>query len=342
MIEVTLSLADALRVRFAISPLGETGRLLHSLGEPQSASEEHDRGWLRPPRAMVERLLAAADLRPLLALLHSNEPPPFLMRAPLSLGATFAGELADVRCTPPARVRAQIDRALRESVGLDHAVEARLRAPDAATLLADLLACAWSALLAPNWPYLRDALEHDVLHRARLLASGGVAAMLAELEPSVQLAHDRVIVDTRAEATLGAGERGMTFMPSAFIASGAVEVLDQEPLVLVYRTRGLGSVVADGRATDAAVARLIGPTRARILELVGEPRHTAGLARRLNRSPGNVADHLKVLHECRLVRRSRIGRTVMYSRTPLGTAMLASARSRIRPETNRLTAHAQW
>jgi hypothetical protein len=168
--------------------------------------------------------------------------------------------------------------------------------------------------------------EHDVLHRARVFASGGVAAMLAELEPCVQLEHDRVVIDTRAEATLGACECGMTFTPSAFIAPGTVEVLDQEPPVLVYPTRGLGSVVADGRATDTAVARLIGPTRAYILELVGEPIHTSGLARRLQRSPGNVADHLKVLHECRLVRRSRLGRTVMYSRTPLGTAVLASAR----------------
>jgi hypothetical protein len=337
VVEVTLSLADALRVRFAISPLGETGRLLRALGEPQSATDEHERAWLQPPQATVQRLLADADLRPLLALLHGSEPPPFLMRAPRSLGATFAGELEEVRGTPPARVGAQIDRALRESAGLDRAVEARLRAPDAATLLADLLSAAWSALLAANWPYLRDALEHDVLHRARSLASGGVAAMLAELEPSVQLEHDRVVIDTGADATLGAGECGMTFMPSAFIATGAVDVLDQEPPVLVYRTRGLGAVISDGRATDAAVARLIGPTRARILELVGEPRHTAGLARRLKRSPGNVADHLKVLHECRLVRRSRFGRMVMYSRTPLGTAMLVSAQSRIRLERNRST-----
>src|SRR5262249_8944933 len=160
-----------------------------------------------------------------------------------------------------------------------------------------------------------------------------LAAMLAELEPSVWLEHDRVVINGCGHAALGACKRGLTLIPSAFIAPNAVEVLDQEPPVVVYPTRGLGCMAADGRADDAAVAKLTGPTRARIRELVGEPMHTAGLARRLHRSPGNVADHLKVLHQCRLVRRSRLGRIVMYSRTALGTAVVASSHAGARPDT---------
>jgi DNA-binding transcriptional ArsR family regulator len=325
LVELRLSLADALRVRFAISPLGETCRLLRAAADGASFTTQPERAWLDPTQSALERLLAGADMRLLLAALTVDEPPPFLTRVPPSLGASLAGELAELRSTPRARVRAEIDRALAGGAGLDPRVEARLRAPDAAVLLADLVWLAWKALLAPNWQDLRDVLEHDVLHRSRLLASGGVAAMLAELEPFVRLEHDRVVIRSGAEATLGACECGLTLMPSAFVAPDAVEVLDHEPPVLVYPTRGLGCVASDGPPGDAAVAKLIGPTRARILELVGEPMHTASLARRLGRSPGNVADHLKVLHECRLVRRSRVGRTVMYSRTPLGTAVVASA-----------------
>jgi Bacterial regulatory protein, arsR family len=340
VVEVRLSLADALRVRFAVSPLGETCRLVRAIAEPSSFTEQPERAWLNPQRSTVRSMLASADMRPLLAVLAANESPAFLMPAPRSLGANLADELAALRATPPAQVRSQIDRSLRGSVGFGHTVDAQLRGPDAAVMLADLVGRAWEALLAPHWPDLRDVLEHDVLHRARLLASGGVAAMLAELEPFVRLKHDRVVINSRAQPTLGACEFGLMLMPSAFIAPDAVEVLDLEPPVLVYPTRGLGCVAADGRTDENAVAKLIGPTRACILELVGEPMHTAGLARRLHRSPGNVADHLKVLHECRLVRRSRAGRTVLYSRTPLGTAVLASAHWRIRPEMNGLPAQA--
>ena len=339
VVEVRLSLADALRLRFAISALSETCRLIRAVGESSPFTTQPERAWLTPPRLALERLVASADMRPLFATLASNRPPPFLLPTPQSLGANLDDELAELRSTPPAKVRAQIDSSLAHGTDLNQDVEAQLRAPDAALVLADLLRLAWKALLAPRWLDLRDVLEHDVLHRARLVASGGVAAMLAELEPFVRLEHDRVVINSRANATLGACERGLTLMPSAFIAPDAVEVLDQEPPVLVYPTRGLGCVAADGRTDDAAVAKLIGPTRALILELVGDPMHTAGLARRLQRSPGNVADHLKVLHECRLVRRSRLGRIVMYSRTALGTAVLASSQARVRPDTNRSPAH---
>jgi len=73
---------------------------------------------------------------------------------------------------------------------------------------------------------------------------------------------------------------------------------------------------------DERIAVLIGPTRAEVLHLVGKPTHTSALAERLGRSPGNIADHLKVLHDAGLVARRRVGRNVVYTRTALGDALI--------------------
>jgi DNA-binding transcriptional ArsR family regulator len=328
LVELLLSPADALRVRFAISPLGEACRLVRALAESAHFVKEPDYRWLFPERAAVERLVASCDLRPLCAALSNRRPPPFLTPPPRGLVASLADELAEVRQTPPERVQREIGCALGDGTGHTPALERLVRADHAAVILAGLLERAWEALLAPQWARLRDVLEHDVMHRARLLASGGLAAALAELEPRVRFEGERVIVNARPGSTLSAGPGGLALMPSAFIAPGAVALVDTRPPTLVYPTRGLGCVAAADGKGDAAAAKLIGATRTRILEMVGDPMHTVGLARRLERSPGNVADHLKVLLGSRLVRRSRVGRIVMYSRTPLGTAVLAGSEPR--------------
>jgi DNA-binding transcriptional ArsR family regulator len=322
--EVRLSLADALRVRFAISPVGEVCRLAQALAEPTAAARRRHPTWLHPGPPELARLGASHDLRPLVAVLRSTRQPAFLTPAPRSLIADFAKELDAIRTTPTAHVRSDIDSALEGNPGVDAEVALRLSAPDAAIVLATLLDAVWETLLASRWPTLRSTLEADVIYRSRLLASGGLAAALADLEPLVRIEGARLIADAFPDAAVTPGGRGLRLMPSAFISPDRVALIDQPSPTLVYPARGLGSIPPASAVPGEAVAQLIGTTRGRILELTGEPVYTVGLAQSLGRSPGNIADHLKVLSESGLIQRARLGRLVMYSRTPLGDAVLAA------------------
>jgi DNA-binding transcriptional ArsR family regulator len=52
------------------------------------------------------------------------------------------------------------------------------------------------------------------------------------------------------------------------------------------------------------------------------PASTTQLARRLSMTAGGVSQHLAVLRDAALVQSSRSGRMVLYTRTPLGEALV--------------------
>ena len=326
MVEFVLSLADALHLRFTISPLCETIRLARSIANP-TCIEGPRRVWLRRRRQSVEGLLRDPELRSFFSLLSAprHYHPDFLTPAPSRPIGEIETELAQVRATLTGRVEQEIARCLEHARTVDPASERLLRSKGAADQLAGQLEALWEALVAPSWPQLRDLLERDVLYRSRLLAQGGLALLFADLEPLVTLREQRLLVALDTEGTRDLGGRGMRLMPSAFVWPYAVAMLDDQPPTLIYPSRGVASLFWDERGRDATLANLIGRTRSEILEAVGEPLHTTGLARVLGRSPGNIADHLQVLLEAGLVARARLGRKVLYSRTPLGDTLLAGA-----------------
>ncbi len=283
MFRFVLSVADALRFRFAVSPVGEVARLARAMANPKTFAHGAHAAWLRQQRPALARLREQHDLRPLIALLSARPDyyPDFLTPSPATPLGEIDEELARVRETPAEQVEEEIAKCLERVEILDPLIERQLRSREAGALLADLLAALWDAVVAPAWPRLRD-----------LCVPGG---------------------------------EGLHLMPSAFIWPYAL-VVDESPPTLIYPSRGVASLFWEPDNPDGAVAKLIGPTRAEILELVAEPNHTSALARGLGRSPGNVADHLKVLRSCGLVARARIGRNVVYARTPLADALLAGAR----------------
>jgi DNA-binding transcriptional ArsR family regulator len=313
------SIDAVLHCRFAISPLGEVVRATRAIaGSVRNTSHFL---WLRERRDIVQQLHRDHDLGLLLALLSDvGRVPDFLGAPPATHLAQFGDELDRIRQTPARSAHTEIERAL-DGRHVDDLVSRALRSPGATARVADALDATWRMLVEPSWPMVRELLERDVAYRARRLAEGGLAQLFEDLSPVVALDGHELRIRQFTAANVALDERGLLLSPSAFVAPRVAVTL--EPPALVYPARGTAALVGQGPvASGNAVSRLLGATRADILALLEEPYTTTALAHALRRSPGNVADHLAVLREAGLVARRRVGRRVLYRRTPLGHATL--------------------
>ena len=328
MVTFVFTADDLLNCRFAISPVGEATLAARGLARP--ASYAHRLAWLRSQSPAISELAGEHDLSPLLSLLPQHGyTPDFLTPPPDSPLVGPDGEFERIRATSKARARREIERSLLDRA-VDPGVRRTLRRPDAAAVVADLLELVWKRLVEPSWEPLRELLERDIAYRARRLAEGGLTRLFDDLAPRVALHGRRLRVQQRTQAVVSLDGAGMVFCPSAFLwPQVATRVDPPSPPTLIYPARGAALLWGEEPEHDAgATDRLIGATRGSILRQVAEPSSTTALARRLGRSPGNVSDHLGILRECGLITRSRVGREVIYARTPLGHALVAAGSSK--------------
>jgi hypothetical protein len=216
MVEFELSVADVLQLRLAISPMSETVRLARALANPERAGWS-SKAWLQRHRDEVRRLRRHYDLQALLLMFRVDDGEPtgslpiFVTPSSLTPVPEIEDEFAQLRATS-----------------------------DASALIAEQLEAVWSALLAPSWPQLRDILERDILHRSRIFARAGLAGVFAELEPSVMLRDQRVLVTAVTDMRRTLCGSGLRLMPSAFGEQTTLASANGQAPTLVYPARGLG------------------------------------------------------------------------------------------------------
>ncbi|MGD9695088.1 MAG: DUF5937 family protein [Thermoleophilia bacterium] len=326
MLRFEVTADDLLRNRFALSPLHELVRLLRILsGVGDAALPERWSARLRPAREALLRDTALACVDALQAPRHA---PDFLSPPPRGLAQTIDEDLAAVRATPPHVARSEIAEALAGRPAPPPAVLAALGAPDVVERVARALERAWRELLAPEWPLVRALCERDVVTRARQLSAGGWELVLAELHPALR-ARDGALEFTAiaGDETVPSDGAGLLLVPSVLQWPGlSAQHAPPWPRAVIYSARGSAALWDPaGDRPAAALAALVGATRARLLTALADEGSTTQLARGLGLPAGTVGDHLAVMRRAGLVGRARAGRSVLYRRTPLGDALVAGA-----------------
>ncbi|PJN22080.1 ArsR family transcriptional regulator [Kitasatospora sp. CB02891] len=306
------------RSRFALSPFAETLATIVQLARP-AADSWHPQWHARHRVAFHDRLRTDPYARGLVGLISATKYLPDHLVVPPGGGmeTTLESELAEVARVP--------DEAVRESLRLSvaHSWEDRRQLDwftgrDHGARAAELFRDVWDTHVAADWPARRAVLQRDVTHRAGLLAAHGWPRALHLMNRrSAWVGADAIRFSDQPGPDRVVGADGMLFVPVSARRSSWLCHAPGRPHALVYPARGTG-VASPASGGDRALARLVGAGRAVILRHLDVPATTSELAALMGQSVGTVGGHLAVLRDTGLVDRTRLGRRVLYHRTPLG------------------------
>lgn len=308
--------------RFAVSPLAETVAALQTLHRG-FAAHPGERAWLDLHRPAFSRLLHSdPHARALLdAALAPDWNATFLTPVP-EVGSTgparFAEEVALVRASPPEAVCAD----LREAHG--GPLPALLERGDLAGRAADLLEHVWRTAVRPGWDRRRHLIEADAVARTSALVRGGWRAALEGMRPGMSwLGQGRLRIRTDDPARRELRACTLVFAPVTF-ARTWVCWRAPDRYAVIYPASG--PLADNGSAPHpGALAALLGGARAEVLQRLDAPTSTTHLVAQTGQGLGSVGGHLKVLREAGLITRRRSGRSVLYTRTPVGEALVQGA-----------------
>ncbi len=315
---VWLVTADVLAAsRFVTSPLIETVNALGVLAARNPQPWERD--WLaRHSQAFRDRLKADPFAAALAGAMQSGQWLPVDLSLPPHPGdVTFEQELARVRLVPSPIAKFDLTQGAR---GL---LPAALDVSDPAGAFADVVQWAWEHTVRADWPRRKRKYEADIVSRTTVLSQRGWAAAVGGIARDIRWLGDgqlQITIQDMPPVDLGQAE--LLFIPSG-LQDGRVAWQYPARFAVVYPAAGM---LASPPAAPEALRRLLGPTRAGVLLLIGQPITTTQLAAVTGLALGTIGDHLRVLADAGLAERHRSGAHVLYQRTPTGQALLAGAR----------------
>jgi len=313
---VWLVSADVLAAsRFTTSPLIETVNALGVLAARNPQPWERD--WLaRHRQAFRDRLQGDPFSTALARGMQSGEWLPVDLSAPPRPGdVTFDQELDRVRSVPP-RV-AKFDLAQSAGGRLPDALDVS----DPAGAFADLLQWIWDHAVGADWPRRKRKYEADIVSRITVLGQRGWAAAIGGLAPEVRwLGDGQLQITVKDHPPIDLSRAELMFIPSS-LRDWRVAWEYPARFAVVYPAAGMLAGSAAPLA-PAPLRRLLGPTRAQILLLIGTPITTTQLAAVTGLALGTIGDHLRVLSDAGLAERHRSGVHVLYHRTPGGSQLL--------------------
>jgi hypothetical protein len=313
MLAMEFSTSDLARLRFAISPLFELWQSIRALQSP--ASTAIHRSWIVETSEKIRDL----DLHGLYALQPPRGiTPDFIHPPPTSPLTELDDELERMLSTPRERVSTDMEYSYGDSVP-PPLKELVTNPGQALPTLAETLRGYWARAIAPHWDRILAVLESDVLHRARQQAAGGAHSLFGGIHETVRFTEHRLEIDKPWDASTALDGQGLLLVPSVFIWPN-VAVIDKQPWqpTLIYPAHGGALLWEPPPSPSEALIALMGPRRARVLNVLDEPRSTTELARLLAVPAASVSQHLTVLRNAGLVTRQRVGRVVLYRRSSKG------------------------
>jgi DNA-binding transcriptional ArsR family regulator len=273
-------------------------------------------------RASVGPLVAGARLRTFLAMVSGPcYVPDFLTPVPATARPSLADELRVVAATPLDWVAEQVDAAW---AGHPAPAEIERFATDPAGGLAELVGQIrryFELAVAPAWPRLRAAVEGEIASRALAASERGPRALFVGLHPKLDWDGSALRLASAKSRDWDLGGHPLALLPAGF-AGPTVHTMTESPdgRALWYPPRGYGRLWDQPQQVEpsAALAALLGPTRAAVLTLLAVPSSTGEVATALSLAPATASHHLTTLRDAGLVVGERVGRRLRYLRTGLG------------------------
>jgi DNA-binding transcriptional ArsR family regulator len=313
---VWLVSADVLAAtRFVTSPLIETVNALGVLASRNPQPWERD--WLaRHGQAFRDRIKTDPFGAALAQSVQAGSWLPVDLSMPPRPGdVTFEQELARVRAVLPQT--AKFDLAQSAGGRLQDALDIS----DPAGAFADLLQWTWDHTVRAGWTRRRRRYEADIVSRTTVLSQRGWAAAIGGIARDVRwLGDGQLQITVRDRPPLDLGRAELLFIPSS-LRTGRVAWEFPARFAVIYPAAGMLASPAAPTAPEQ-LRRLLGPTRAEILLLIGQPISTTQLTAVTGLALGTIGSHLRVLLDAGLAERHRSGAHVLYRRTPTGHQLL--------------------